>query len=503
MTGSRSLLGSIARYRLPSRSLNDIIVSEAKMIKAKFYIGGHFLDGEKKKTVYDKHSGAETGKYPAADDEYVSLAIAAGSEALGALETLPSHKRGDILDSISHSLREMETRFAETIALEAGKPIKQALVEVRRAQQTFKFAAACARDIEGATIPLDASIGSESKYGFFIRVPAGLVAAISPFNFPLNLVAHKVAPAIAAGCPVILKPASYTPLTSYLLAEIIDKTDLPPGGFNLLFGSGSDVGMALVGSGNIRAVTFTGSPEVGLAISQKAGVKRLILELGSNSAAIVDKTADIDYAVPRLAMGAFAYAGQICISVQRIYVAKEVFNDFIKAFIPQVEKLVSGNPLDEKTDIGPLISEFDAKRVESWVKEATDGGAKILKGGNRQGLFYEPTVLTQTSPDMKVINREIFGPVVCVESFNNIDDAIAMTNNSMYGLQAGIFTKNIDSVNEAIHGLKVGGVIINDVPTYRADNMPYGGVKMSGLGREGLKYAIEELTDMRMIVIQR
>jgi acyl-CoA reductase-like NAD-dependent aldehyde dehydrogenase len=476
---------------------------EDNMIEAKFYIGGHFLDGEQKRIVYDKHSGAEIGSYPAADDEFVSMSIAAGTEAIGALEALPAHKRADILEFISSSLKEAEKQFAETIAHEAGKPIKQALVEVKRARQTFKFAAACARDIEGATIPLDAAIGSESKYGFFIRVPVGLVAAISPFNFPLNLVAHKVAPALAAGCPVILKPASYTPLTSYLLTEIIAKTDLPPGAFNLLFGSGGEVGMALVRSGNVRAVTFTGSPEVGMTISRQAGVKRLILELGSNSAAIVDKSADIEYAAPRLAMGAFAYAGQICISVQRIYVAQEIFDDFIKVFIPQVEKLASGDPLDDKTDIGPLISEADAQRVESWVKEAADAGAKILKGGRRQGLFYEPTILTDTCPDMKVNNREIFGPVVCIEPFNGIETAIEMTNNSAFGLQAGIFTKNIDSVNKAIHELKVGGVIINDVPTYRADNMPYGGVKMSGLGREGVKYAIEELTDMRMIVIQR
>jgi acyl-CoA reductase-like NAD-dependent aldehyde dehydrogenase len=473
------------------------------MIEAKFYIGGHFLDGEKKLAVNEKHSGGEIGKFPVANDEIISMAIASGREALSVLEEMPAYKRGDILDFISHSLKENEKQFAETIALEAGKPIRQALVEVLRAQQTFKFAAACARDIEGATSPLDASIGSESKYGFFIRVPAGLVAAISPFNFPLNLVAHKVAPAIAAGCPVILKPASYTPLTSYLLAETIAKSELPPGGFNLIFGSGVEAGMALVRSDDIRAVTFTGSPEVGLTISREAGIKRLILELGSNSAAIVDKTADIEYAVPRLAMGAFAYAGQICISVQRVYVAGEVFDDFMDVFIPKVQKLVMGNPLDYKTDIGPLISEADAARVESWVNEATSAGAKIILGKSRQGRFYSPTILTNTSADMKVISREIFGPVVCVEPFADIDDAIEMTNNSAYGLQAGIFTKDIDSVNKAIQRLKVGGVIINDVPTYRADNMPYGGVKMSGLGREGLKYAIEELTDMRMIVIQR
>ena len=473
------------------------------MIEAKFYVGGHFLEGDQKKSVLNKHTGSEIGTYPVADEELISMAIASGSEALGVLAALPAHRRTAILEQISQALKEDEAKFAETISVEAGKPIKQARAEVKRAQQTFKFAAACAGDIGGAAVTLNAAIGSESKYGFFIRVPTGLVAAISPFNFPLNLVSHKVAPAIAAGCPVILKPASYTPLTSFLLAEIISRTDLPPGGFNLLFGSGGDVGMALVKSNDVRAVTFTGSPGVGLEIAQAAGIKRLILELGSNSAAIVDKSADIGFALPRLAAGAFSYAGQVCISVQRIYVAQEIFDEFISAFVPQVKLLMTGDPADEKTDVGPMISQADAERVESWVDEAKSAGAKVLLGGERKGSFYLPTILAETTLEMKVMSREVFGPVVCVIPFGEIDDAIDMVNDSLYGLQAGVFSNSLDSINKAIHGLKVGGVIINDVPTYRADNMPYGGVKMSGLGREGVKYAIEEMTDIRMIAIQR
>ncbi len=473
------------------------------MIEAKFYIGGHFLDGETVANIADRYSGTCVGTYPQADDDLVSMAIAAGKEALEPMEAFPAHKRGDVLDFISKSIAADERQFAETIAMEAGKPIRQAMAEVKRAVQTFKFAAACARTMEGASVRLDAAPGSESKYGFFMRMPIGLVVAISPFNFPLNLVAHKVAPAIAAGCPVILKPASYTPLTSYLLAELISKADLPQGGFNLLYGPGGEVGMPLVRSDDVRAVTFTGSPEIGLAIAREVGIKRLILELGSNSAAIVDKSAALSIALPRLVSGAFAYSGQVCISVQRIYVDETIFQEFISAFLVRTKLLSAGNPLEEKTEIGPMITESEAMRVESWVREAESAGAKILAGGNRTGSFFEPTVLIDVTPDMKVMSREVFGPVVCIVPYRSFNEAIDMVNDSVYGLQAGVFSKNMDQVNEAIHRLKVGGVIINDVPTYRADNMPYGGVKMSGLGREGVKYAIEEMTEIKMVAIQR
>jgi acyl-CoA reductase-like NAD-dependent aldehyde dehydrogenase len=473
------------------------------MIQAKFFIGGHFLDGQNIQEVKDKSSVECAGSFPLADSDILSMAITAASEAAPAMEDLPIHRRAEILDFISQALKNDEERFAQTIAREAGKPIKQAKTEVRRAQQTFRFAASCARTMEGGSIRLDAAVGSESKYGFYLRVPAGVVAAISPFNFPLNLVAHKVAPAIAAGCPVILKPSSFTPLTSFLLSEIISMTELPPGGFNLIYGAGNSIGMELVRSPEVRAITFTGSPEVGLEIARNAGIKRLILELGSNSAAIVDKTASLDDATPRLVSGAFSYSGQVCISVQRIYVSESILSEFLAAFLAAAEDLQSGSPIEEKTDIGPMITEAEAMRVETWVNEAVEAGAKIHTGGKRFGPFYEPTVLTNVKPDMKVMNREIFGPVVCLVPFHKFDDAIDMVNDSVYGLQAGVFTKNIDHVNQAIHRLKVGGVIINDVPTYRADHMPYGGVKMSGLGREGLKYAIEEMTDIKMIAIQK
>ena len=472
-------------------------------IEAKFYIGGHFIDGEQKQNVLNKFTNEVCGIYPLADDELVSMGLTSACEALGATEAVPTHKRADILDFISYSLVQDETKFAQTIAIEAGKPIRQALAEVRRAQQTFRFAASCIRSNEGGSIRLDAAVGSENKYGFYFRVPAGIVVAISPFNFPLNLVAHKIAPAIAAGCPVILKPASYTPLTAYLLAEIIAKSDLPYGAFNLIFGPGHSVGMSLVRSDLVRAISFTGSAEVGHEIAKSAGIKRLILELGSNSAAIVEQSCDLDNAISKICKGAFSYSGQVCISVQRVFISESIFDTFQDKLISAASRIISGNPLDEKSDIGPMISENDAQRVELLVEEAADNGAKIILGGTRNGAFYEPTILTKTRPDMKVMKNEIFGPVVCLVPFRDFDEAIVMVNDSAYGLQAGVFSKNIDNINQAIHKLKVGGVIINDAPTYRADHMPYGGVKMSGLGREGLRYAIEELTDIRMIAIQR
>ncbi|OGC89312.1 MAG: hypothetical protein A2W25_13430 [candidate division Zixibacteria bacterium RBG_16_53_22] len=473
------------------------------MIEANFYIGGHFLGSETRQPVNNIYSGECIGTYPLADNDLLSMAMAAADEARMPMEQLPVYRRAEILDSICLALKAEEATLSETIAQEAGKPIKQARAEVMRAEQTFRFAAAQARAMEGASIRLDAAAGSESKYGYFIRVPVGVVAAISPFNFPLNLVAHKVAPAIAAGCPVILKPASYTPLTSYLLSEIIAMLDLPAGGFNLIYGSGHEIGMGLVRSEAVRAVTFTGSPEVGLEIARNAGIKRLILELGSNSAVILDKTAALDTALPKIVSGGYSYAGQVCISVQRIYVSEEIYTRFIEPYITSVKMLVSGDPSDEAIDVGPMITEGEAMRVESWVNDAVADGATVLTGGQRSGAFYEPTVLTNVAPDMKVMRREIFGPVTCVIPFSDFDEAINMVNDSPYGLQAGVFSNNMDNINKAIFGLRVGGVIINDVPTYRADHMPYGGVKMSGLGREGLKYAIEEMTDIRMIVIQR
>jgi acyl-CoA reductase-like NAD-dependent aldehyde dehydrogenase len=473
------------------------------MTEAKFFIGGHFLDSENKQPVTNKYSGKQIGTYPVADSDLLSMAIASAGDATAAMEAMSSYKRADILDRISVALKAEEDQFIEAITAEAGKPVTAAKAEVRRAQQTFRFAASHARTLEGASIRLDSAAGSETKYGYYLRMPIGIVAAISPFNFPLNLVAHKVAPAIAAGCPVILKPASYTPLTSYLLTEIIAMLDLPPGGFNLVFGSGHDIGMGLVSSNSVRAVTFTGSPEVGMEIAKSAGIKRLILELGSNSAVIVDKSAALESAIPKIVSGGYSYSGQVCISVQRIFVAESIFKEFLPAFVTAVKTIPCGDPSDKKTVVGPMITEGEAMRVESWVNEAVANGARVLAGGKRDGAFYEPTVLADVRPEMKVMSREVFGPVTCVAPFREFDDAIAMVNDSAYGLQAGVFSKDIDDINKAIFGLKVGGVIINDTPTYRADQMPYGGVKMSGLGREGLKYAIEEMTDIRMVAIQR
>jgi acyl-CoA reductase-like NAD-dependent aldehyde dehydrogenase len=383
--------------------------------------------------------------------------------------------------------------------MEAGKAWKHSLLEVERSVQTFKFASEEAKDIFGHTVPLDASVGGEKRVGFFMRFPVGVVGAISPFNFPLNLVSHKVAPAIAAGCSVILKPASLTPLTSIKLGEIMMEAGLPEGGLNIIFGSGGTVGDWLVTEERIQMITFTGSPPVGRKIKEKSGLKKLTLELGSNSAVIIDQDADLDLAVERSVMGSFAYAGQICISVQRIYVHKKIYEKFKRDFLDKTSKLKLGDPLDKETDVGPMITEDEAKRTESWVNEAVKDGAKILIGGKREGSFYYPTVLENVKPEMKVVALEVFAPVVSLVPFEDFSEAVKMVDDSMYGLQAGVFTENIENAFQAIKGIKVGGIMVNDVPTYRADNMPYGGVKESGIGREGLKYAIEEMTDIKMV----
>jgi acyl-CoA reductase-like NAD-dependent aldehyde dehydrogenase len=354
--------------------------------------------------------------------------------------------------------------------------------------------------IHGETVPMDASRGSENRMGFWMRFPIGPVAAISPFNFPLNLVIHKIAPAVAAGNPVILKPASKTPGPAQLLVSLLLEAGLPDQAINLIFGSGAKVGEALVKDARVSKITFTGSPSIGKRIKQISGLKKITLELGSNSAVIIDDDANIDLALERCLEGSFAYSGQVCISVQRIYVHDSLYESFTKDFIGKINVLKIGDPAEKSTDIGPLISKTESERVEDWVKEATDNGADILCGGKRDRNFYEPTVLTNVKNEMKVICQEAFGPIVSLIPFNNYTDSLSMLNNSIYGLQAGVFTKNITHAFDAVKQLNVGGIIINDVPSYRADHMPYGGVKESGIGREGARFAIEEMTNIKMIV---
>jgi acyl-CoA reductase-like NAD-dependent aldehyde dehydrogenase len=368
---------------------------------------------------------------------------------------------------------------------------------------TFTYAAAEARTITGEVVPLDGAQPGDGKIGFTMRLPIGIVGAISPFNFPLNLVAHKVAPAIAAGCPMVLKPASQTPFSAIALAELLlDECGLPPGWLNVVTGSGSNVGDPLVESDDIAMITFTGSPPVGWGIRAKAPKKKVTLELGNNSPLVIDESGDWKGAAAKVKVAGFSHAGQSCISTQRIYVHRSIHDDFVAELVQQVSSLVVGDPMDERTDVSALISPKDTDRVETWIQEAVDGGAKVEVGGKVEGRLLLPTVLTGTTADMEVCANEVFGPVVAVEPFDDLDDALARANDSRYGLQAAIFTADLGAALKAARTLDYGGVLINEVPTFRTDQMPYGGLRDSGNTREGPAHAVKEMTEERLIVLQ-
>jgi acyl-CoA reductase-like NAD-dependent aldehyde dehydrogenase len=468
--------------------------------KYKTLIGGKWVEGENFVEVTNKYTGDVIASVPVADKQIFNQAIKAAQDGFSVISNMPAYQKSKILEKTSESIEKNKDEITRIIAMEAGKAWKHAKGEVERSVQTFKFASEEAKSIHGETVPMDAAIGGEKRIGFYLRFPVGIVGAITPFNYPLNLVAHKVAPAIAAGCSVVLKPASTTPLTSLKLGEIMMEAGLPDGALNIIIGSGGTVGNWLVTDERVSMITFTGSPPVGRNIKEKSGLKKVTLELGSNSACIIDETADLNLAIPRCVWGSFTYAGQVCISIQRIYIHRKLFDEFARRFLESTKKMKLGDPLDPETDVGPMITEEDAKRTESWVNEAVQGRAEILIGGKREKNFYFPTVLTNVKGDMKVMAIEIFAPVVSFVPFDDFADAVRMVDDSIYGLQAGVFTSDIEKAFQAIKGIKVGGVIVNDVPTYRADQMPYGGVKESGIGREGLKYAIEEMTDIKMVV---
>lgn len=414
---------------------------------------------------------------------------------------LPAYKRADILRKTSDLLAQQTEEFALTLAYEAGKPIRDARAEVGRAVQVLRFAADEAKKIEGELVPMDAAIGGENRLGMVYKYPIGVVAAITPFNFPLNLVLHKVAPAIAAGNTVILKPADKTPLTSVMLVKLFEEAGLPKGALNVVLGRGSVIGEKLVTDKRVKKITFTGSEKVGLAIKQQAGLKKVTLELGSNAPNIVFQDANLDQAVEGLVKGAFAFSGQVCISVQRIYVERTIYQPFLDRFIPKVKALKVGNPLDEETDIGGLITPDEAKRAFDWIQEATKQGAHIETGGTLQGSVLTPTVLTHVLPDMKVVCQEVFAPIVSVIPFDSEEEAIAYANDSEFGLQAAVFTNDINRAFRVAKHLETGGVWINEISTYRQDNYPYGGVKLSGVGKEGVKYAMEDMLETKFIGI--
>ena len=448
------------------------------------------------------YNGELLGRVPACGPSEIATAVAA-ARTVHTAGPLAAWKRAEILDTAARLLSQRVESFAHIIATESAKPIKTARVEAQRAVSTFTFAAAVARTATGEMVPMDASAAGEGKLAFTLRVPIGVVGAISPFNFPLNLVAHKLAPAIAAGCPVVLKPASQTPLSAIALARLlIDECGLPAGHLNVVTGSGSTVGAAIVENDDIAMITFTGSPEVGWGIRAQAPRKKVGLELGNNAPVILEPSADFETAAKKISVAGYSHAGQSCISTQRVYVHESIAERFVDTLAPLVEGLRVGDPLDEATDVSALISTGERDRVAAWVEEALAQGAQLACGGKigEDGVL-RPTLLTNVTPEMKVCTGEVFGPVVGVATYTDYGEALRLSNDTRYGLQAAVFTRDLDDALRAARTLDFGGVLVNEVPTFRADQQPYGGLRDSGNTREGPRYAVETMTETRLVII--
>lgn len=472
-------------------------------MKKHLFIDGDWAQTGQYRPLSAPYDGSLIAEVAVAGADEVNRAIEAAERARPLMARMPAHERASVLERLASLIRERSEECARLIALEAAKPLKTARLEVERTMMTYKFAAEEARRIGGETIPMDAAPGGEGRVAYTIRQPLGVVAAITPFNFPMNLVAHKVGPAIAAGNTIVLKPAGQTPLSALLLAELLREAGLPAGALNVVTGSGSVIGDLLVTDDRVKAVTFTGSPEVGIAIRNKAGLKKVTLELGSNSALIVDQGIDIEAMIPRAVTGAFSYAGQVCISVQRIYVHERIFDEFVRRFVAHTEKLKLGDPLDPQTDVSALIGPHEAERVLQWIEEAVQHGAIVAAGGKRDGSLLQPTVLLNVNAAAKVSCQEAFAPIVMINRVSGVEEAIREVNASRYGLQAGVYTNDIRTALAASEALEVGGVMINDIPTFRVDHMPYGGVKESGTGREGVKYAVREMTELKLVCFKK
>lgn len=467
----------------------------------RLFINGEWVATEKRDTVVNKATGELLAEYCLAGPAEVDAAVTAAHNAFRQ-EKIAPYRRYEILKKASALLLERQEDLALTISQEVGKTLKEARVEVYRASQTLLISAEEAKRLQGEIVPVEGSPGNADRRAWTIRVPRGVVCAITPFNAPLNLSCHKIGPALAAGNAVVYKPASATPITGAKLCQALADAGLPAGYLNMVLGSGSLVGDALAQDPRIAFYSFTGSPAVGLRLKNSVGFRPVALELGSNSPNIVHCDADLDLAVEACTRSAFANAGQLCISVQRVYVHEQIYDDFCRRAVGLTRTLKMGDPLDPTTDIGPMISEAEARRAESWIAEAVAGGARVLVGGRRRGAWLEPTILTDVTPAMKVCRQEVFAPVFSIISYDPIDEAIALANDSRYGLQAGVFTNSLDVVTRCIRELEYGSVIINDVSTFRADLMPYGGVKESGTGKEGPRYVIQEMTEERLVVLR-
>ncbi len=463
------------------------------------YCGGQFIKTDTVLEVRNSYRNEGFATTYLADKEHIEQAIIVAEQAFEKLKVMPSFQIERILLEIAEGLKAERRRLAEVLAMEACKPLKYAISEIDRAIQAFKVAAQEALRPPGEYMSIDWTPAGENKEAWIKYFPIGPVSGISPFNFPLNLAAHKIAPAIAARCPIVLKPATSTPLSTLELAKIIDKTELPKGAVSILPANRQN-GNLLVSDPRFKLLTFTGSPEVGWKMKNDAGKKKVVLELGGNAAAIITPTANLKEALKKCLVGAFAYAGQVCIHTQRIYVHRSLFDDFLNSFVEETKKLIGGDPLNTETDISSLIDENNAIRVEQWIQEAEEQGAKLLTGGKRKQAFVEASVLTGTNKSMKINGEEVFGPTVIIEPYDTFSEVIELVNDTPYGLQAGVFTNLLDEMNLAFEKLDFGGVMVNEAPSYRVDHMPYGGIKDSGLGREGIKYAILDMLEPKILV---
>ena len=467
----------------------------------KMHIGGKWMDSDDRIDVVNPFDGTTIDTVPKATPQDVSDAIAAAAKGAEVMRKMPAYERYQLLDRAARLMYERQQDLGRTITLEEGKVLAEGLGEAGRSAETITLSAEEAKRLTGETLDLSAASNGAGKFGFTLRVPCGVVVAITPFNFPLNLVCHKVGPALAAGNAVIVKPASDTPLSAIKLVEILLEVGFPPEAVSVLTGSGASVGDAIASDPRVRKISFTGSRDVGEHICRTAGLKKVTMELGSNSPVVVMDDADIDKVADGVALAGFANAGQVCISAQRILVEDKAYGDLTDALQARVEGITTGDPLADGTKMGPMIRESDAERVESWIQEAVAGGARLVAGGSRSGTLHQPTVLADVTPDMRVSRDEVFGPAVALTRVSDIDEAIAIANDTNYGLSASIFTQDIDRAIKYAQNVESGNIHINWGTMWRADMMPYGGLKDSGMGQEGPKYAIQEMTESKMIVI--
>lgn len=473
------------------------------MKDTKLWINGQWHDAEESYKLASPYSGEVIAHVAKASIQDVEKAIEGAQQAFQSFKKTTAYERAEILYKVVDMMRQRKEELAEILALEAGKPIVAGLAEIDRTIATYQFAAEGAKQSKGETVPMDAAPGAGDRIGWTKREPLGVISAITPFNFPFNLVAHKLGPAFAVGNTVVLKPATQTPLSAIVMAEIFRDAGLPDGALQIVTGSGGELSNTLVTHPYVKKVTFTGSGKVGLKIKEKVGLRKVTLELGSNAAVIVEPSTPINKIISRCVSGAFNFAGQVCISLQRIYVHSSIIDEFTKAFVAETEKLIVGDPLEKTTDVSAMINPNEVERIREWIEEAQEQGAMIATGGVFTERTLTPTVMTNVSADMKIVCQETFAPIVSIVSYETLDDAIRLVNESYLGLNAGIYTNILSDALYAADELQAGAVIINDIPTFRVDNMPYGGVKMSGYGREGIKWAIEEMTDMKFISMKK